>query len=329
MRKTATASSEDGAAKAELAVDGDGSTRWQAQSADDEYLQVDLGSVQAVNTVKITWETAYAEKYQIQVSVDGENWTTVATESGQVGEITSSFAAVKAQYVRMRGVKRGTRYGYSIYEMEVYGALKANAPTVSPVSGKYTGEQTITMSTAVKGAEVKYTLDGSTPTEDSATYVEPIKVNKSTIVKAVTYRKGMILSDVTESDIIIAGTISINPSSVKIAIRRVMQLAALSDETVTWKSEDTGIVTVNEEGKITGKNPGTTKVTATTPSGKVAECQITVMEPVHITSISIPETYIMKKKTSETLELKINPADTTDDTTAVWSSSNEKICNCK
>ena len=33
----------------------------------------------------------------------------------------------------------------------------------------------------------------------------------------------------------------------------------------------------------------------------------------------------MKKKTSETLELKINPADTTDDTTAVWSSSNEKI----
>lgn len=325
LRKTATASSEDGAAKAELAVDGDGSTRWQAQSADDEYLQVDLGSVQAVNTVKITWETAYAEKYQIQVSVDGENWTTVATESGQVGEITSSFAAVKAQYVRMQGVKRGTRYGYSIYEMEVYGALKANAPTVSPVSGKYTGEQTITMSTAVKGAEVKYTLDGSTPTEDSATYVEPIKVNKSTIVKAVTYRKGMILSDVTESDIIIAGTISINPSSVKIAIRRVMQLAALSDETVTWKSEDTGIVTVNEEGKVTGKNPGTTKVTATTPSGKVAECQITVTEPVHITSISIPETYTMKKKTSETLELKINPVDTTDDTTAVWSSSNEKI----
>ena len=80
-----------------------------------------MGSVQAVNTVKITWETAYAEKYQIQVSVDGENWTTVATESGQVGEITSSFAAVKAQYVRMQGVKRGLPYGYSLWEMEVYG----------------------------------------------------------------------------------------------------------------------------------------------------------------------------------------------------------------
>lgn len=325
LGKTATASSEDGAAKAELAVDGNGTSRWQAQSADDEYLQVDLGSVQTVNTVNITWEAAYAERYEIQVSVDGETWTTVATENGKTGEITSSFAAVKAQYVRMQGIKRGTQYGYSIYEMEVYGALKADAPAISPISGIYSEAQTVTMSTSVKGAEIKYTLDGSTPTEDSATYVEPLTVDKSVIVKAVTYRKGMILSEVSESDIVIEGTIAINPSSVNIAIDRTIQLSALSNETVTWKSDNTSIVIVDNNGLVTGKQPGTTNVTATTASGQSAVCVVTVTEPVHITSISIPETYTMKNKTSETLELKINPADTTDDTTATWSTSDEHV----
>ena len=126
-----------------------------------------------------------------------------------VGEITSSFAATKARYVKMQGVSRGTQYGYSIYEIQVFGAVQAKAPTITPVSGTYKGTQTVTMSTAVKGAEIKYTIDGATPTEDSATYEGPITVDKSVTIKAVTYRKGMLLSDPVQSDIIIEGTISI------------------------------------------------------------------------------------------------------------------------
>ena len=80
----------------------------------------------------------------------------------------------------------------------------------TPVSGTYKGTQTVTMSTAVKGAEIKYTIDGATPTEDSATYEGPITVDKSVTIKAVTYRKGMLLSDPVQSDIIIEGTISLN-----------------------------------------------------------------------------------------------------------------------
>ncbi|WP_302626360.1 discoidin domain-containing protein [uncultured Eubacterium sp.] len=325
LGKDATASSVEGDQKAENAVDGSSSSRWQAKSADDEYLQVDLGSVRNVNTVKLIWEAAYAEKYEIQVSVDGENWTTVAVENGRVGEITSSFAAVQAQYVRMQGVKRGTQYGYSIYEMEVYGALKAEAPVVSPMSGIYTESQTVTMSTTVKGAEVKYTLDGSVPTENSATFIEPIKLDKSTIVRAATYRKGMILSDVTESEIIISGTIALNVTSAKLAIDRTVQLAALTDSTVTWESSDNDVAIVDENGLVTGKKPGNATITAKTAEGKTAACSITVTEPVHISSISIPETLTMRNKTSETLKLEINPKDTTDDTTAVWSTSDEHV----
>lgn len=323
---TATASSEaNGASKAEFAVDGDGTTRWQGVANDDEYIEVDLGSVQTINTVKITWETAYAEKYQIQTSEDGKNWITVANESGRVGEVTSSFAATEARYVRMQGISRGTAYGYSIFEFEVYGAVQANAPTISPISGTYDGAQTVTMSTAVKGAEIKYTLDGTTPTEESATYTAPITIDKSTIVRAVTYRKGMILSEPTESSIIISGTVALNITSAKIAIGRTVQLSALTNENVTWSSSSTAVATVNANGLVTGKSVGTAVITAKTSGGKTALCNVTVTDPVHITSISIPSVLEMKNKTTQTLKLTINPVDTTDDTTATWTTTNEHV----
>lgn len=64
-----------------MTLDGTTDTRWQADNeADDEWIQVDLGSVQAVNAVTINWEAAYAAKYEIQVSTDGKEWTTVAKE---------------------------------------------------------------------------------------------------------------------------------------------------------------------------------------------------------------------------------------------------------
>jgi hypothetical protein len=33
----------------------------------------------------------------------------------------AAFPAVDARYLRMSGVSRGTQYGYSLYELEVYG----------------------------------------------------------------------------------------------------------------------------------------------------------------------------------------------------------------
>ena len=59
------------------------------------------------------------------------------------------------------------------------------------------------MSTTAKGAEIKYTLDGSEPNADSMTYTAPIELEKSAMIRALTYRKGMVLSDVCESNVII------------------------------------------------------------------------------------------------------------------------------
>ena len=327
LKKKTTASSSKGANTADMAFDGTTDTRWQADNeADDEWIQVDLGSVQAVNAVTINWEAAYAAKYEIQVSTDGKEWTTVAKENGMVGEITSSFAATKARYVKMQGISRGTQYGYSIYEMQVFGAVQAKAPTITPVSGTYKGTQTVTMSTAVKGAEIKYTTDGATPTEDSATYEGPITVDKSVTIKAVTYRKGMLLSDPVQSDIIIEGTISLNKTEATVAIGNKLQLSAITDQSVTFSSDNAGVAKVDANGLVEGVSKGTATITAKAANGQKATCKITVTDPVHITSIEIaPQNLEIKNKTSETLKLTINPSNTTDDTTVTWTSKDEKI----
>lgn len=50
--------------------------------------------------------------------------------------------------------------------------------------------------TTTDNSQIYYTLDGSTPTNKSIIYKEPITINKDTIIKAITYKDGYIESDV-------------------------------------------------------------------------------------------------------------------------------------
>ncbi len=122
LNKTAYQSgSESDGTLAKNAVDGNKSSRWSSNFADDAWMYVDLGSTYSVNKVVLTWEGAYGKDYDIQTSTDGSNWTTVNSIRGEDGgEDVITFNAVNARYVRMQGVTRALPYGYSLWEMEVY-----------------------------------------------------------------------------------------------------------------------------------------------------------------------------------------------------------------
>ncbi|MDQ6419531.1 discoidin domain-containing protein [Paenibacillus sp. LHD-117] len=122
---TATASSIEGAGfEAGKAFDGNAGTRWASvEGVDPQWVRVDLGTTKSINSVKLTWEAAYASSYKIQVSTNGTSWTDVyTTTSGNGGVDQISFAQTNARYVRMHGTVRGTAYGYSLFEFEVYGS---------------------------------------------------------------------------------------------------------------------------------------------------------------------------------------------------------------
>jgi hypothetical protein len=122
LNKTATASSTENAGfPAASAVDGNAGTRWSSAFSDPQWLEVDLGSSQAICQVTLQWEAAYATAFQIQASADGTNWTTIySTTTGTGGTQTLNVTGT-GRYVRMYGTARGTPYGYSLWEFSVHG----------------------------------------------------------------------------------------------------------------------------------------------------------------------------------------------------------------
>ncbi|NUT47449.1 MAG: penicillin acylase family protein [Saccharothrix sp.] len=105
------------------AVDGEPGTRWASDWSDDQWVQVDLGAPRAVGRVVLSWEAAYARAYRIELSTDGSTWRTAyTTDTSDGGQDLASFPPDAARFVRMTGIQRATGYGYSIYELEVYGS---------------------------------------------------------------------------------------------------------------------------------------------------------------------------------------------------------------
>jgi beta-glucanase (GH16 family) len=124
LNKTATASSVTGTNTASLAVDSDTTgTRWESAYSDPQWISVDLGANHSITGAKLSWETAAAKAYSIQVSTDNTNWTTVYSESTGTGGVENiTFNATTARYVRMYGTARTTGYGYSLWDFEVFGS---------------------------------------------------------------------------------------------------------------------------------------------------------------------------------------------------------------
>ncbi|WP_225447776.1 glycoside hydrolase family 3 C-terminal domain-containing protein [Streptacidiphilus sp. P02-A3a] len=112
------------------ATDGDPGTRWSSAASDPQWLEVDLGSQQQICDIGILWEDAYATAFQVQVSNDNSTWTTVYSTTTGTGGTQSFPVSATDRYVRMYGTARGTQFGYSIFEFDVYGLT-----TVAPVTG--------------------------------------------------------------------------------------------------------------------------------------------------------------------------------------------------
>ncbi|MET9698488.1 family 20 glycosylhydrolase [Streptomyces sp. NPDC006529] len=154
-RPTTASSTETTGFPAAAATDGDPATRWSSAYADPQWLQVDLGSTQAVSRVVLRWEAAYGKAFQIQLSDDGAAWRTVyttTTGTGGVQDLTGLSGS--GRHIRLSATQRGTAYGYSLYEFEVYGGALTGTRTLTtggkalddPGSSTASGTQLITWS---------------------------------------------------------------------------------------------------------------------------------------------------------------------------------------
>src|SRR5713101_1389523 len=145
LNHPATASSlENATFPASNAVDGNLSTRWSSAFSDPQWLEVDLGSTQSICKVTLNWEAAYGKAFQIQTSNDGSTWTPIFSTTTGTGGTQTINVSGSGRYIRMFGTARGTVYGYSLFEFQVFAGTSGNTVTVTNP-----GSQSSTVGTAV------------------------------------------------------------------------------------------------------------------------------------------------------------------------------------
>lgn len=129
--KPVTASTVETPWLASYVVDNDMASRWGSAFADPQWITIDLGATYNICKVVLDWEAAYAKTYDIQISSDNVNWTTIFSQNNGMGGHEVLNVSGSGRYVRMYGKTRGTGYGYSLYNFDVYGSTIADTQAPS------------------------------------------------------------------------------------------------------------------------------------------------------------------------------------------------------
>lgn len=132
LGKTVTASSvESSEVAAKYAVDGDPDTRWASASKNNQWLMIDMGEAVEFDQITLYWETAYSNRYRIEVSSTGTanaDFTVIRRMEGSGGKETLDFDPVTARYVRIYCETRATEWGNSLWEVEIRNSHSVTEP---------------------------------------------------------------------------------------------------------------------------------------------------------------------------------------------------------
>ncbi len=145
------------------------------------------GTYYTAQTVVVTALTAGAE---IHFTLSGDDPTALDPIVASGGSVVVDHAAT----LKARAFKAGrppSRIAAATY------TLTASAPTFNPGGGTYSTPRTVSMSATTPASTVRYTGDGTQPTESSAVYSVPLAISTSTVIKAATFRTGWSTSAVT------------------------------------------------------------------------------------------------------------------------------------
>lgn len=166
---------------------------------------------------------------QLSLSVDGstlggvlDQYSASASYPSQTfGTVT--FSSTGNHLVRLTVTGKNassSSYGLSadVFVLNPSSSLPQVAtPTFSPPGGAYGGAQSVSISTTTAGATIRYTTDGSTPSETHGTqYSGPVTVSATTTINAVAYESGMSDSAVAGATYTISApdfTVSATPAS--------------------------------------------------------------------------------------------------------------------
>ena len=237
-------------------------------------------------------------------------------------------------------------------------AVSAGTATISATAGNFTADCSVTVVMSVasvslnkteltiekgKSETLTATVSPSDATDKTVTWQSSnntiatvdqngrvTAVGAGSAVITVTTNDGSKTATCNVTVVIPVTSVSLNKTELTIEKGKSETLTATvspsdaTDKTVSWKSSNTSVVTVDQNGRVTAVNAGSAVITVTTKDGsKTATCNVTVVIPV--TSVSLNKTELtIEKGKSETLTATVSPSDATDKA-VTWQSSNTAV----
>ncbi|HTQ30491.1 MAG TPA: chitobiase/beta-hexosaminidase C-terminal domain-containing protein, partial [Opitutaceae bacterium] len=184
-----------------------------ASNATGQYIDFTLPSVPAgTYSLQMSYKSNN-NRGQLSLSVDGTTLGSTVDQyqypsvypTATLGNVTFSSTGNHDVRLTVTG-KNASSSGYGlsadafILVPQSGGNPQAAAPSFSPGGGTYTSTQTVTITSSTGGASIRYTTDGSTPSETNGTiYSSPVSISATTTLKAIAYESGYTDSSVTSA----------------------------------------------------------------------------------------------------------------------------------
>ncbi len=157
---------------------------------------------------ELTLSTATPDA-DIYYTLDG---TLPRTNNGVLYEPATGLTIDSNRTVTARAFKPGHKPSpNTATETYVIQSVVLPPPTIYPDSGEFSGSVTCYMGTTILGAEIRYTIDGSDPTENSLIFgsqPEPLTFTSTTTIKARIYLDGYTPSAITEETYTVIETVA-------------------------------------------------------------------------------------------------------------------------
>jgi hypothetical protein len=154
------------------------------------------GAYAAASTIPYSAGVAYhfrlainiaAQTYSIFVTPAGGSELTVGSNYAfRISDTTLNYWGVFVDAAASGGAGSVTACNFAASTLP-----QAGTPSFSPAGGSFGSAQTISIATATGGASIRYTTNGSTPSETAGTlYSGPVSISATTTLKAIAYKIG-------------------------------------------------------------------------------------------------------------------------------------------
>lgn len=128
------------------------------------------------------------------------NATNVALELYNSSQAATRDDAGSAIKFTAATVANGKVYVGGGSQVTVFGnGTWANAPVITPSGASFTNSVNVSLSTTTPGAQIYYTIDGSTPSAASTSYSSPFTVTNTTTVRAIAIKAGLFDSAISSA----------------------------------------------------------------------------------------------------------------------------------